>query len=51
MQVFNFVFHYGGEFIRNNDNKLFYIGEVQTLVYGQHVEKLTISELKKLVNE
>lgn len=49
MQVFNVVFYYGGEIIRINDNELFYIGDVQTLVSRNHIKKWNIFEPKKLV--
>ncbi|KAI5420339.1 hypothetical protein KIW84_044213 [Lathyrus oleraceus] len=50
MQHFNVILHHGGEFIMVKKNYIIHRGGVDTLVSSQHIEKWTMSEVRKLVN-
>ncbi|KAI5433621.1 hypothetical protein KIW84_020772 [Lathyrus oleraceus] len=50
MQVFNVVFHRGGEFVRFNDGDTIYKDGVSTIVYGQLIDKWSMVTIHKLVN-
>ena len=50
MQVFNVVFHHGGEFERLNDGDTIYRGGVSTIVSGQLIDKWSMVNIHKSVN-
>lgn len=51
MQVFNVIFHHGGEFVRLNDGETIYMGGFSTILYGQLIDKWSMVNIHKLVNE
>ncbi|KAI5414524.1 hypothetical protein KIW84_040139 [Lathyrus oleraceus] len=49
-QMFNVIFHHGGEFVRLNDGDTIYNGGVSTRVYEQLIDKWSMVNIHKLVN-
>ncbi|KAI5409260.1 hypothetical protein KIW84_054895 [Lathyrus oleraceus] len=49
MQVFNVVFHHGGEFVRLNDGDTIYMGGVSTIVFGKLIDKWSMVNIHKLI--
>ena len=49
MQIFNVVFHHGGEFVSLNNGDMIYRGGVSTLVYGLNIDKWTMVSIHRLV--
>ncbi|CAK8567043.1 unnamed protein product [Lathyrus sativus] len=50
MQMFNVVFHHGGEFIKLIKGETIYRGGVSTIVYGQVIDKWSMLNIGNLVN-
>ncbi|KAI5384162.1 hypothetical protein KIW84_071244 [Lathyrus oleraceus] len=49
-QMFNVVFHHGKEFVRLNDGDTIYMGGVSTIVFGKLIDKWSVVNIRKLVN-
>lgn len=49
--MFNVVFHHGGNFVKLNDGDMIYMGVVSTIVSEQLIDKWSMGNIHKLVNE